>query len=56
MSGDTEEAFFDEADALFDLGVTLFTVGVNGPDYDLAKAEALCGGVTADNPMEAEAA
>jgi probable F420-dependent oxidoreductase len=42
VSGDTEQAFFDEADALFGLGVTLFTVGVNGPDYDLAEAEALC--------------
>ncbi len=31
-----------EADALVDLGVTLLTVGVNGPDYDLTRAEALC--------------
>ncbi|MDF2823951.1 MAG: hypothetical protein K0R68_1359 [Mycobacterium sp.] len=30
-----------EADALADLGVTLLTIGVNGPDYDLANAEAL---------------
>ena len=29
-------------DALADLGVTLLTVGVNGPDYDLTGAEALC--------------
>jgi hypothetical protein len=31
-----------EADALAGLGVTLLTVGVNGPDYDLAQAEVLC--------------
>jgi hypothetical protein len=30
------------AEALVGLGVTLLTVGVNGPDYDLAPAEALC--------------
>jgi len=30
-----------EADALVDLGVTLLTIGVNGPDYDLSGAEAL---------------
>jgi hypothetical protein len=24
------------------LGVTLLTVGVNGPDYDLSDAEELC--------------
>jgi probable F420-dependent oxidoreductase len=32
----------EEAAALADLGVTLLTVGVNGPDYDLTQAEALC--------------
>ena len=26
----------DEADALFDLGTTLFTIGLSGPDYDLS--------------------
>lgn len=31
-----------EADALNNLGVSLFTVGSNGPDYDLTTAEALC--------------
>ena len=31
-----------DADALAGLGVTLLTVGVNGPDYDLTAAEALC--------------
>ena len=30
------------ADSLVGLGVTLLTIGVNGPDYDLTKAEALC--------------
>jgi probable F420-dependent oxidoreductase len=30
------------ADAFVDLGVTFLTVGVNGPDYDLTRAEALC--------------
>jgi probable F420-dependent oxidoreductase len=30
-----------EADALVGLGVTLLTIGVNGPDYDLSRAEAL---------------
>ncbi|AQA03073.1 LLM class F420-dependent oxidoreductase [Mycobacterium sp. MS1601] len=30
-----------EADALAALGVTLLTIGVNGPDYDLSAAEAL---------------
>ncbi len=31
-----------EADAFAELGVTMLTVGVNGPDYDLTHAEALC--------------
>jgi hypothetical protein len=35
------DAMLAEADALADLGVTILTVGVNGPDYDLASAEAL---------------
>ena len=30
------------AEALTALGVSLLTVGVNGPDYDLSHAEALC--------------
>jgi probable F420-dependent oxidoreductase len=42
VSGSGEEAMFDEADALFGRGITMFTVGVNGPDYDLTQAEALC--------------
>ena len=36
------DALLADADALADLGVTLLTVGVNGPDYDLTAAEALC--------------
>ncbi|MGC2344763.1 MAG: LLM class F420-dependent oxidoreductase, partial [Mycobacterium sp.] len=31
-----------DAEGLAALGVTLLTVGVNGPDYDLSDAEALC--------------
>jgi probable F420-dependent oxidoreductase len=42
VSGDDDEALIKEADALAGLGVTLLTVGVNGPDYDLTRAEALC--------------
>ena len=41
VSGKTVEALTGEADALADLGVTMLTVGVNGPDYDLSEAEAL---------------
>ncbi len=39
---ETLDELLAEADALTDLGVTLLTVGVNGPDYDLTRAEALC--------------
>jgi hypothetical protein len=28
----------DDADALYDLGTRLFTVGISGPEYDLGKA------------------
>ncbi len=42
VSGKGTDALLAEADALADLGVTLLTVGVNGPDYDLSDAEALC--------------
>jgi hypothetical protein len=31
-----------DADTMLELGVTQFTVGVTGPDYDLSSAEALC--------------
>jgi hypothetical protein len=30
------------AEGLSALGVTMLTMGVNGPDYDLSAAEALC--------------
>jgi probable F420-dependent oxidoreductase len=36
------DALLAEADALIELGVTQFTIGVTGPDYDLSGAEALC--------------
>ncbi|MEE6165567.1 MULTISPECIES: LLM class F420-dependent oxidoreductase [unclassified Mycolicibacterium] len=35
------DAMLAEADALADLGVTILTIGVNGPDYNLSSAEAL---------------
>ena len=38
----SEDAMLAGAEALVGLGVTLLTIGVNGPDYDLTKAEALC--------------
>jgi len=41
VAGDGPGGLLAEADALADLGVTLLTVGVNGPDYDLSQAEAL---------------
>ncbi len=42
VSGKGADALLAEADALADLGLTLLTVGVNGPDYDLSDAETLC--------------
>jgi probable F420-dependent oxidoreductase len=42
VSGKTLDELVAEADALTGLGVTLLTVGVNGPTYDLSEAEALC--------------
>lgn len=42
VSGKSVDALLAEADALADLGVTMLTVGVNGPDYELSDAEALC--------------
>jgi hypothetical protein len=42
VTGKGTDALLAEADALAALGVTLLTVGVNGPDYDLSDAEALC--------------
>ena len=40
LAGRGLEGLADDVDA--DLGVTLLTVGVNGPDYDLAAAHELC--------------
>ena len=42
VQGDGLDALLKQADAFVDLGVTKLTVGVNGPDYDLTHAEALC--------------
>ncbi|GJF11492.1 LLM class F420-dependent oxidoreductase [Mycolicibacterium cyprinidarum] len=39
----SEDSLSDNAEALAGLGVTMLTSGVNGPDYDLAPAAALCG-------------
>jgi probable F420-dependent oxidoreductase len=37
-----KDGLIADAEGLAALGVTLLTVGVNGPDYDLTNAEALC--------------
>jgi probable F420-dependent oxidoreductase len=39
---DGVRALLANAEALTQLGVTLLTVGCNGPDYDLTAAQALC--------------
>lgn len=39
--GEGRDALLANAEALVELGVSLLTVGVNGPDYDLTAAEAL---------------
>jgi alkanesulfonate monooxygenase SsuD/methylene tetrahydromethanopterin reductase-like flavin-dependent oxidoreductase (luciferase family) len=36
------DALIANAEELVALGISLLTVGVNGPDYDLSAAEALC--------------
>ena len=41
-AGVNVENLLADAEGLVALGVTLLTVGVNGPDYDLSGAEALC--------------
>ena len=41
-NGDGLDSLLEDAEALAGLGVTMLTVGVNGPDYDLTQAEALC--------------
>ena len=40
--GESTDALIANAEGLTALGVTLLTVGCNGPDYDLTAAEALC--------------
>ena len=40
--GEGRDALLANAEGLVSLGVSLLTVGVNGPDYDLTAAEALC--------------
>jgi probable F420-dependent oxidoreductase len=42
LRGEALDALLANAQGLVDLGVSLLTVGVNGPDYDLTAAEALC--------------
>lgn len=39
ISSDVSSASPDDADQLHALGATLFTVGISGPDYDLAPVE-----------------
>ena len=41
-AGEGPAALIANAEALAALGVTLLTVGSNGPDYDLSAADALC--------------
>lgn len=41
VSGDSAETLVGKAEALARLGVTLMTVGCEGPDYDLGPAQAL---------------
>ncbi len=40
--GEGVDGLIANAEGLAALGVTLLTVGVNGPEYDLTAAEALC--------------
>jgi hypothetical protein len=40
--GEGVDGLIANAEGLTELGVTLLTVGCNGPDYDLTTAEALC--------------
>jgi probable F420-dependent oxidoreductase len=41
-TGEGPDTLIADAERLVALGVSLLTVGVNGPDYDLTAAEALC--------------
>jgi probable F420-dependent oxidoreductase len=40
--GHSPDSLVEEAATLTGLGITMLTLGVNGPDYDLTRAEALC--------------
>ncbi|MDA2892226.1 LLM class F420-dependent oxidoreductase [Mycolicibacterium sp. BiH015] len=40
--GRDADALVENAGAVTALGISMLTVGVNGPDYDLSQAEALC--------------
>ncbi|GFG53437.1 LLM class F420-dependent oxidoreductase [Mycolicibacterium agri] len=42
VAGKDRDSLLAAAEQLVDAGVSLLTVGVNGPDYDLSEAEALC--------------
>ena len=42
VQGSDRRSLLARAEEFTGLGVTLLTVGTNGPDYDLAEAEALC--------------
>ena len=42
VGGASTDGMIADAEKLVALGVSLLTVGVNGPDYDLTAAEALC--------------
>ena len=42
VEGKGRDALLANAEGLTALGVSLLTVGVNGPDYELTAAEALC--------------
>ena len=41
MEGRDQDTLVANAEALAQLGVTLMTVGCDGPDYDLGPAQAL---------------
>ena len=41
-SRNVPKKLLDDAEGLVALGVTLLTVGVNGPDYELSDVEQLC--------------
>ncbi|MCB0950467.1 MAG: LLM class F420-dependent oxidoreductase [Mycobacterium sp.] len=42
VKGRDVDALLDDAEALAGLGITMLTIGVNGPDYDMTQAEVLC--------------